>query len=107
MSLRTTSETRCPREGGRRAHTPATRGQGAGVKRRKIESRPSLSSSREKERECVIVIVIVIGGLKSRGLTKTPIVCTEKISPVETPTIPGLSMLRDTSNSSIAYSSYR
>jgi hypothetical protein len=53
------------------------------------------------------VIVIVIGGLKSRGLTKTPIVCTEKISPVETPTIPGLSMLRDTSNSSIAYSSYR
>jgi hypothetical protein len=43
---------------------------------------------------CVIVIVIVIGGLKSRGLTKTYIMCTEKISPIEIPTIPGLSILR-------------
>jgi hypothetical protein len=67
--------------------------------------------AREGEASCmrriVIVVVIVIGGLKSRGLTKTPIVCTEKISPVEIPTIPGLSMLRDTNNSSIACSSYR
>ena len=43
----------------------------------------------------VIVIVIVIGGLKSRGLTNTPIVCAGKISPVEIPTIPRLAMLRD------------
>jgi len=45
--------------------------------------------------ETHVVIVIVIGGLKSRGLTKTYIMCTEKISPVEIPTIPGLSILRD------------
>ena len=51
-------------------------------------------------------IVIVIGGLKSKGLTKTPIVCAEKISPVEILTIPGLSMLRDVQNSSTEYSSY-
>jgi hypothetical protein len=43
----------------------------------------------------VIVIVVVIGGLKARGLTKTYVMCTEKISPVEILTIPGLSMLRD------------
>jgi len=55
----------------------------------------------------VIVTVIVIGGLKSRGLTKTPTVCTENISPVEIQTIPRLLMLRDTNNSSIAYSGHR
>jgi hypothetical protein len=38
--------------------------------------------------------VIVIGGLKSRGLTKTYVMCTEKISPVEIQNIPGLSMLK-------------
>ena len=42
----------------------------------------------------VVVIVIVIGGLKSRGLTKTYVMCNEKISPVEILTIPGLTMLR-------------
>jgi len=42
----------------------------------------------------VIAIVIVIGGLKSRGLTKTYIMCSEKISPIEILTIPGLSILR-------------
>jgi hypothetical protein len=42
-----------------------------------------------------IVIDIVIGGLKSRGLTKTPKVCTLKISPIEILTIPRLLMLRD------------
>ena len=42
-----------------------------------------------------IVFVIVIGGLKSRGLTKVPpTVGTEKIPPVEIPTIPGLSTLK-------------
>jgi len=43
----------------------------------------------------VVSAVIVIGGLKSRGLTKSYVMCTEKISPVEIPTIPGLSLLRD------------
>jgi hypothetical protein len=43
---------------------------------------------------------------KSRGLTKTPIVCTKKISPVEILTIPGLLMLRDAQKFSIAYSNY-
>jgi hypothetical protein len=55
----------------------------------------------------VIVIVIVIGGLKSRGLTNTPLVCAGKISPVEALTIPRLAMLRDVKKLSIAYSCYR
>ncbi len=53
------------------------------------------------------VIVIVIGGLKSGGLNKTSIMCTEKISPVEILTIHGLSMLRDAQNFLTACSSYR
>jgi hypothetical protein len=57
--------------------------------------------------DCVIVIVIVIGGLKSRGLTKTYIMCTEKISPIEIPTIPGLSILRADQLSLTAYQNYR
>jgi hypothetical protein len=35
----------------------------------------------------IVIVVIVIGGLKSRGLTKTYVMCTEKISPVEIPNI--------------------
>jgi hypothetical protein len=42
------------------------------------------------------VIVIVIGGLKVKGSDQnTHLMCTIKISPVEIPTIPGLSTLRD------------
>jgi hypothetical protein len=55
-----------------------------------------------------IVIVIFIGALKSRVLTKEPLtVGTKKISPVEIPTIPKLSMLRDAQNTSIAYQNSR
>jgi hypothetical protein len=58
--------------------------------------------------QCIVhTVVIVIGGLKSRGLAKTHIVCTIKISPVETPTIPRLSMLRDDQKSIAAYLNFR
>jgi hypothetical protein len=55
----------------------------------------------------ISMVYIVIGGLKSRGRTKTYIMCTEKISPVKILTIPGLSMLRDDQKSLTAYLNYR
>jgi hypothetical protein len=48
----------------------------------------------------------VIGGLKSRGPTKTHKVCTEKISPIEILTIRRLLMLRDAQKFPIAYPNY-
>ena len=61
----------------------------------------------QQKKGTVIVIVIVIGGLKSTGLTRPHIVGTEKVPPVGTPTIRGLSTLRDAQKLQIAYPNFR